>query len=147
MGGGLKFFYLCDRVDSMAKEVRYSGKIIPNGVHLEKHEYDTIVFLTEMGMDIELIPPSNIPGRKTPDFIMNGLVWEMKSPKGKTRSTIEHAFQTAMKQSNNILFDIRRTQLPEAKTIIILEQLFSYSKGVKRLSIITRDHRLLDYKK
>ena len=34
------------------------GKIIPNGVILEKHEYRTVLLFTEMGVDIELIPKS-----------------------------------------------------------------------------------------
>lgn len=35
------------------------GKIIPNGVILEKHEYKTILLFTEMGANVELIPKSN----------------------------------------------------------------------------------------
>lgn len=30
------------------------GKIIPNGVSLEKHENDTVVYFTDLGYDIEL---------------------------------------------------------------------------------------------
>ena len=48
------------------------GKIIPNGVSLEKHENDTVIFFTNLGFNIELIPPSNTPKAKTPDFIMDG---------------------------------------------------------------------------
>ncbi len=124
-----------------------TGKIIPNGVSLEKHEYDTILFLTNLGYDVELIPPSNIPNVRTPDFKMDGLKWEMKSPKGKSRSTLEHAFQTAIKQSTNIVFDLRRIQIPNDKAVVILKQLFDYSKSIKHLLIITKDQRLVDYKK
>lgn len=123
------------------------GKIIPNGVSLEKHESDTVVFFTDLNYDIELIPPSYIPNTKTPDFKMNGLLWEMKSPIGKTRSTIEHAFQAAIKQSKNIVFDLRRVQMPNEKAIKILEQLFHYSKNAKHLLIITKDKKILEYKK
>lgn len=123
------------------------GIITPNGVSLEKHEYDTILFLTTLGYNIELIPPSHIPNRRTPDFKMNGLAWEMKSPKGKTRSTLEHAFQTAMKQSVNIVFDLRRVQMPNDKAISILEQLFNYSKSIKHLIVITKGRKLLEYNK
>ena len=72
----------------------------------------------------------------------------MKSPKGKTRSTLEHAFQTAMKQSVNIVFDLRRIQMPNEKAVTILEQLFNYSKGIKNLLVISKGRKkLLDYKK
>ena len=127
--------------------MKKTGKIIPNGVSLEKHEYDTVLFLTTLGYDIELIPPSHIPNIRTPDFKMNGLKWEMKSPKGRSRSTLEHAFQTAMKQSVNIVFDIRRIQMPNDKAVATLERLFSYSKSVKHLLVISKERKLLEYKK
>ncbi|MBR2659137.1 hypothetical protein IKD57_04655, partial [Candidatus Saccharibacteria bacterium] len=66
------------------------GKIIPNGVILEKHEYKTILLFTEMGSDVELIPKSDKKGVRTPDIIMDGLKWEMKSPKGKGRWLLEN---------------------------------------------------------
>lgn len=47
------------------------GKITTNGVVLETHENVTVVFLTQQGYDIELIPPSNIKGVKTADIKMN----------------------------------------------------------------------------
>ncbi len=40
------------------------GKITPNGVSLEKHEYDTVLFFTELGCDVELLPRSNRAGDK-----------------------------------------------------------------------------------
>ena len=36
------------------------GKIIPNGVVLKEHELSTVVLLTSLGFDVELIPKSNI---------------------------------------------------------------------------------------
>lgn len=123
------------------------GTIKPNGVSLEKHEYDTILFLTTIGYDITLIPPSHIPNIKTPDFIMNKTKWEMKSPRGESRSTLEHAFQAAMKQSTNVVFDLRRTHMLDSKAIRILEQLYGYSRSVRRMIIITKRQKILEYKK
>ena len=51
MGRGLKDWGKLDIMLRMKK-----GKIIPNGVILEKHEYKTILLFTEMGSDVELIP-------------------------------------------------------------------------------------------
>ena len=121
------------------------GKIIPNNVLLEKHEYATVLFLTNLGYNIELIPPSNILNAKTPDFAMNGLRWEMKSPKGKSRSTLEHAFQSAVKQSENIIFDLRRTDIPLKKSLAILTKLMITSKRAKKLSVITKTQDFLHF--
>lgn len=54
------------------------GKIIANGVVLEKHENATVVFLTSKGFNVELISP--VLERKTPDIKMEKLFWEIKRP-------------------------------------------------------------------
>lgn len=123
------------------------GRIIPNGVSLEKHENDTVVFFTNLGYDIELIPPSNTPHAKRPDFTMGGVEWEMKSPSGKTAGTIEHAFRHAAVQSQNIVIDLRRTKLPDKTALNILKQRFEKSRRVRRLKIITKTSKLLDFNK
>ena len=123
------------------------GKITPNGVSLEKHESDTVVFFTNLGYNIELIPPSNTPKSKTPDFMMDGKAWEMKSPQGKSRVTVEHAFKRAAKQSENIIIDLRRTKIPTDQTKTALEKLFKTSRRVRNLKVITREQQLLDFKK
>ena len=69
------------------------GKITPNGVVLETHENATVVFMTEQGYDVELLPPVQRKGARTPDIHMNGLDWEMKTPKSNGKYTIEHAFR------------------------------------------------------
>ena len=73
---------------------------------------------------------------------MNGLKWEMKSPKGKSRSTLEHAFQAAVKQSENIIFDLRRTDFPEEKSLATLSKLMMTSKRAKTLGIITKSKKI-----
>ena len=123
------------------------GKIIPNGVSLEKHESETVVFFTDLGYDIELIPPSNNPKTKTPDFLMNGVEWEMKSPHGKSKNTLEHIFKRAKRQSENIIIDLTHAKIAEDIAVKEIKRRFAQSKSCKRLKIITKDHRLLEFKK
>ena len=105
------------------------------------------MFFTNLGYNIELIPPSNTPKAKTPDFMMDGKAWEMKSPQGKSRVTVEHAFKRAAKQSENIIIDLRRTKIPTDQTKTALEKLFGSSRRVRNLKVITREQQLLDFKK
>ena len=49
----------------------------------EKHELNTARYFSEMGKKIKFIRPSNIPEVYRPDFTMDGIEWEMKSPEGK----------------------------------------------------------------
>ena len=114
------------------------GTITPNGVALEKHEYLTVVTLTELGYNVEIIPPSQTRGARTADIKMNGNEWEMKCPKGQGRWLLENTLKKAAKQSPNVMIDLKRVRIPQAKCLRELEKQFRYAKGVKRLKIIKR---------
>ncbi|MDR2524451.1 MAG: hypothetical protein LBC95_02865 [Candidatus Nomurabacteria bacterium] len=120
-------------------------KTIPNGVIPEQHEIKTADFFTNQGENVEFIKSSAT--RKMPDIKMAGRRWEMKSPKGKGRENLEHTFRAAIKQSENIIIDLRRSKIPEKKAIIKLEREFNMSKRAKHLIIITKCAKRLDFPK
>ena len=123
------------------------GKIIPNGVILEKHEYRTILLFTEMGIDIELIPKSERKGVRAPDIVMNGLKWEIKSPKGEGKYLMQNTIQKAVKQSGNVIIDLRRVKRSQERCLQELKNEFDKSKSLQRLKIITKSNKILDFKK
>ena len=123
------------------------GKITPNGVVLHTHENATVVFLTEQGFDVELLPPVQRKGARTPDIKMLDVEWEMKSPRSNGKYTIEHSFRSALKQSPYIIFDIRGSKIPQQKCIAEIERRFNDFKKVKRVIIITKTRKLIDFNK
>ncbi len=123
------------------------GKIIPNGVILEKHEYRTVLLFTEMGVDIELIPKSEKKGVHAPDIVMNGLRWEMKSPKGEGKYLIQNTIQKAVKQSRNVIVDLRRAKRSQERCLQELEKEFGSSKNLQKLKVITKSRKILDFEK
>ena len=123
------------------------GVITPNGVVLKTHENATAVFLTEQGFDIELIPASNVEGVHTPDIWMNGLMWEMKAPTGEGKYLMANTIQRAVKQSHNVIVDLRHTKRHQTKCLRELENEFKRSGSLKRLKIITKSGKTLDFEK
>lgn len=123
------------------------GKITPNGVVLKTHENATAVFLTEQGFDVDLIPTSNIEGMHTPDIKMNGLKWEMKAPTGEGKYLMANTIQRAVKQSHNVIVDLRHTKRHQTKCLRELENEFKRSGSLKRLKIITKSGKTLDFEK
>ncbi|MBQ8151859.1 MAG: hypothetical protein IJ070_03735 [Firmicutes bacterium] len=124
-----------------------TGKIDTSGLRSlpEKHEYDTARYFADRGHDVTFIPPNNSPKMHTPDFAMDGLDWEVKCPQGKSKRTIENNFRHAMLQSENIIFDLRRSNLSEDKSVAELEHRFAQKRNVKRLLVIKRNGALLTY--
>ena len=129
------------------KSNKKTGRITPNGVSLEKHEYNTVIFFTEQGFDIELIRPSNTPRNQNADFVMKGVVWEMKCPTGKGKNNISNIFKKAILQSENIIFDLRQNKVSENVAIKELEKLFKQTRRCRKLIVITKDGKMLDFKK
>lgn len=130
-----------------AGEMIKKGKLISNGIVLATHEKDTIAVLINLGCDIELIKPSLTKYVKTGDFVMLGLVWEMKSPAGGSRSTMEHIFQKAARQAHNLIIDLRRTKIQDRNAINSLEKVFTTSRSVRNLWIIDKREKIIKLKK
>jgi hypothetical protein len=123
------------------------GTVITNGVSLEKHEFRTVSFLSSHGFNIELIPPSQVKYSRTPDLKMCGLKWEMKAPKKNGKNTFDNIERKALRQSENIIFDLRRCRASESTTTARLKKDFQLAKRWKNLIIITQSANLLTYKK
>ena len=80
---------------------------------------------------------------RTPDVIIGNIRWEIKSPTGGGKRTIQHQIHRALSQSNNIVFDARRTKLPITK---IRKDLRSYARdtpAIKRLLLIEKDETVV----
>ena len=110
----------------------------------EKHELATANYFANLGNNITFIRPSNVPDNHRPDFEMNGIEWEVKSPSGNSRRSIAKRYAEASRQSHNIIFDLRRSLLPDKICISQLEKLYE-QKHTKRLLIITKANELKKY--
>lgn len=106
----------------IAKTRARQGRLITNGVVMEAHEYVTINVLLELGEDVELVKKSRTPHTKSPDIVMRGMDWEMKSPTGKTKRPIERIMHRAARQSENIIIDLRRTKILDKDLVTFLEK-------------------------
>ncbi len=121
------------------------GKLTSNKVHLEEHEWRTVKYLLERGLDIELIPKSQIKNFHNGDIIMDGIDWEIKAPIGNGKYTVQNIMQAAVRQSTNIIIDLARTKMSEENAIKSFEREFWGTKGAKRLKIIKKNGEIIDF--
>ena len=122
----------------------FGKTIIPFGVFVEQHELDVAKVLNQLGKDVEFILPSRVKFSRTPDIKMDGLLWEIKSPKGSSSRTIENNLRTALKQYKNIIIDLRRIKIDETKAISQIAKQFKYSKLIRKIIIIKQNKEILD---
>ena len=83
--------------------------------------------------------------KKTPDIDVNGIKWEIKSPRGNGKKTIDNNLRAAHKQSRNIVLDLRRSKLHKNKaTARINYYLAAGSHKINHLKIITKTQKVID---
>ncbi|WP_052570531.1 hypothetical protein [Endomicrobium proavitum] len=124
------------------------GRIIIPLKHLpQQHELETAQFFANHGKIVEFIMPNRSKGIKNADIKMDSILWEIKSPFNDSQRTIEHLLRKALKQSKNIIFDLRRLKVSDAKCITQIKYQFKLIKGINRIIIITKYHNILDFKK
>ena len=121
--------------------------LFEDGAEPEPHEIQTALFLRKLGHEVKFLAPANQDGVKTPDILMDGLKWEIKSPVSNASITIEYAFRSALKQSDNVIFDLRRSKTSDAANIAKIKYQVALlkRKGLKRAFVIAKnDSRLID---
>lgn len=128
----------------MAKHKR-EQVIIPANIHLSEHELSVIPFLLAIGNHVEFLQPSRIRGQKSPDVRIDGVLWEIKSPKGTSNRTIENNFRAALNQAVCIVFDLRRSKLPEEKALREIKRQFSLAHKVQRVFVVRRNGTTIDF--
>lgn len=124
--------------------------VAPPGVFMDAHEKMTVDFLaTKIGNNITFLVPERRKNAKTPDIEMSGLHWEIKSPTGRSSRTIENNLRTAIKQSPNIVIDLRRMdgRIPTNKLLKEVEHQFNLSESIKHIIVITRKEEHIDFKR
>ena len=129
----------------MIRKKQQTGKIIiPTGMKPRPrgHEIDVAEVLVEhFGVDVEFVKTTE---QKTPDFLIDGVLWELKSPQGKGKNNIQRQLQYAAHQSKNVIIDASRSKLHASKIRREVEYQFCIIKSIKRLLYVSKDKKVVE---
>lgn len=81
---------------------------------------------------------------KTPDFLIKGSYWELKSPTGSGKHNIQHKIQDAANQSHNVIIDGRRSKLHPIRLKNEVQYQFNIIKKAKRLVFIDKSGKAVE---
>jgi hypothetical protein len=129
------------------KTINLGQVIIPTGHPNppEPHEIEAAWILARhFSCTVEFLIPLDDYKRKTPDFTMDKTEWEIKSPKGDSKSTVHHQMGRASKQSKYIVFDGRRTTLADEILITRIRSELKERRSIRRLLFITKFSEVLE---
>ena len=107
------------------------------------HEMSAAIILAyHFKTDVIFLRPER---RKTPDIDVNGTRWEIKSPKGNAKKTIENNLRLARKQSSHIVIDLARSKMHSTRAVSRAKfYIQTEAHHIKRLKIITKTHQIID---
>ena len=119
----------------MAKKTKGSI-IIPAGLNIWEHELKTAQVLANKNYVVEFVMVSTEQRVKSADVVIDGVLYEIKSPKTDKLSAIERNLKRATKQSCNIIIDSRRMhKLHDATIQKFLIQKLRQQKTIKSILI------------
>lgn len=120
--------------------------IIPAGLHPWPHEMRVAEILALAGHQVEFLPENFT---KTADILLDGIKFEIKSPRTDKINTLEHRIKDALRQSPNIIIDAsridgRKFSSPKLQSFLISQ--VKQSKQVRKMLLITKDKKIIDIK-
>ena len=83
---------------------------------------------------------------KTADFRIGGTLWELKSPLGRGKRTIQNNLRKANQQCVNIVIDLRYCKINEKQAVQRVRYEVLRMTSIKKVLVITKDIRVLAIK-
>lgn len=81
----------------------------------------------------------------TPDIEVNGEKWEIKSPLGNGKKTIENNLRAARKQSKNLIVDFGRMKLHQTKAIANIGFYLKHAPSqFSKVIVITKTKKVIE---
>lgn len=101
-----------------------------------------LILAGHLKTDLVFLRPGN---RKTPDLEAGDIKWELKSPTGNGKRTMDNNLRGARKQSNHIVIDLRRCKMHQTKALSrIKHYLKQGNHGIKKLKVIEKSKKVVD---
>jgi len=119
--------------------------IIPAGLDVWDHELRTAQVFARYRYVVEFLVTDQGQRMKSANVLIDGIEYEIKSPKTDKLSAVERNLKRASKQSSNIIIDSRRMSKIHDTTIQnFLLQKLKQQKAIKRLLLVNRKHQIID---
>lgn len=115
--------------------------VVPYGACVTENELSVAKILVKTGYDVRFLKTQLV---KMPDIVFMGREWEIKTPIGKNSRTIENIMRRALKQSVNIVLDLRYISLAEKKCLREIERQMGLMKRIKNVIVLNRNGKIVD---
>ena len=117
----------------------------PDALGAWPHERRCAQSLEASGRRVEFVRAIRGNGVKTADLVMDGVVWELKSPESPSLRSLQRVLRRAGRQSPNDIVDTSRaTRLSDASIERELRRLLPLTRSVRRLLVVRKTGEVVD---
>lgn len=117
------------------------GIYIPPGRKVWAHEMRVAKVLAMAGHDIEFLLEGS---QRSPDIRLDGVEFEIKSPKTSSVNTLEHLLKDGLKQCSNLIIDSSRTKMRDDRMKRFLVAQVRSRRQMKRALLVTKRGQIID---
>lgn len=124
---------------------KHEGKVTLNpDIDVWPHELKTAQALASVGYEVSFLKRKQGKYERTADVVIDGIAWEMKSPKSSKLKRVERTLRDALHQSPYVIFDSQRIKgLSDTQIRIELEKWSEELRGLKGLIYVTKKRTVL----
>ncbi len=106
------------------------------------HELETAERLMRAGHSISFLHATG--SGPTPDILMDGAVWDLKSPTGNSKSTITDTVKHARRQSPRMVIDLSRSTMPLQLALAQIDYALKRYRGIETILVIAQDGSFIE---
>jgi hypothetical protein len=131
----------------MANNLRDSADVfIPEQANPDYREMQAAEILSRhFKCRVEFLIPSGSYKQKTPDIVMNGVMWEIKTPQTDQAKKIESILSHAKHQSTSVVIDNRYSKISDEKMRNIVLKFIQIHHTLRRVILITKAKNVLEF--
>ena len=134
------------RIIKIMSKKKIIDVFIPDGYKPKKVEREAAwVLARHYKTTVRILRPTMGYQEKTPDFVVNEMRYELKTPTSAKVKKIEWLIRDASKQSENVVLDGRKTKIHEKRLIEICKDRLKHIKKVRKIILITSERKVLDF--
>lgn len=123
-------------------QIHISGEIKP---YPSEYETSAAIIIAEY-FENDVVFIKRTSNSKTADFRIKGVVWELKSPIGNSKRTIQNNLRRADQQSANIIIDLRRCKMHSSQAMNRIKFELSRANKISHLLVIQKNKKVIALK-
>lgn len=119
--------------------------IIDAGANIWPHEMATARALASAGFEVRFICRREGQHVHTPDILIGGHEWEIKSPQSSNPRALQRNLRKALHQADRVIIDsVRIKGVPDSSVERELRKLSSSMRRLRNLKFVTKHRTVID---